>query len=83
MPEKCILCDGGGEIGEKARWLGERLKAEEKALRGLKFALPGNFGGSCRRTVESVEGRVGECRKRYTREMEALGEEMQGERGRW
>jgi hypothetical protein len=65
MPASCRRCRGDSEgnelVGDLRRK--ERLMLEESALEGLRMHLPGVFGGTCKKTVESVPERIEELRE--------------------
>ena len=93
MPERCRRCridDGyafaglGCGIGmEELRVLREMMAAQERALVGMRNCLrPGIFGGMCKGTVESVEGRIEEVRGLWEREIDAQFEALEEKEGR-
>jgi hypothetical protein len=76
MPEDCIVCrmveKGEEGLREKLRERNERRMLEENVLEGLR-GLGSVFGGSmCRRTMESVEGRIEEVRREWRGDVEDL-----------
>jgi hypothetical protein len=77
MPEKCLICRGGGVLEEQLRRMRERQLAGQRALEGMKLRLPVIFGGMCRSTVESVDARVERSKDLCRREMEDLCTELQ------
>jgi hypothetical protein len=81
MPEKCLICRGGGVLEEQLRRMQERQLVEQRALEGMKLRLPVIFGGMCRGTVDSVDARVERSKDLCRREMEDLCAELQ-EQGR-
>jgi len=84
MPEKCAKCrleDGGVGMNELRRSR-EMLAAQERALMGMKQHLPGIFGGLCRGSVESVDGRIEESRKEWGKEADAAFGEVEEKEGR-
>jgi len=84
MPEKCLLCRGGGVLAEQVRAIRERQVAIQKALEGMRAVLPGLFGvGMCRGTVESIDGRVEESRDEWGEEVAAIYAELERERKEW
>jgi hypothetical protein len=79
MPEKCVLCRQGGLWEKRLELMRERQEAEERVLEGLKSFLPAVFGGMCRSTVESVDGRVEESRERFRRDVDCIRAELEKE----
>jgi hypothetical protein len=79
MPERCGGCRvkdvGVGELRERM----EMMEAQKRALKGMTRCLPGVFGGMCRSTVESDEGRIEEVRREWGREVDAVFEELDKE----
>jgi hypothetical protein len=83
MPEKCIICRGGGELEEQVRVIRERQLAVRRALEGLKMHFPGIIGGMYRSTVESVDCRIEQSREEGSKEVAAIYAELVKDRDQW
>jgi len=84
MPERCARCRGLENDGLEGglREAREMMLAQERALEGMRRHLPGVFGGTCRSTVQSIDGRIEELRREWGREVNAAFEELEEKEGR-
>jgi len=55
------------------------MEAQKQALIGMKHGLKGVFGGICRSTVESVDGRIEEVGREWEWAVDAVCKEMENE----
>jgi hypothetical protein len=87
MPERCAKCRSGGdgeeggldnELSESRRM----MEVQKSALEGMRQHLPGVFGGMCRSTVQSVDGRIEELKQEWERETDAAFGEVEEKHGR-
>jgi len=87
MPNKCVVCRGSGKLEEELQVRNERRLAEERMLEALRTYLPSMhliFGGICRSTAESVDGRIEEVKKAWREDVDALcSAEEKGGRIQW
>ena len=71
-----------GTVEEESRESKRKMEAQERALEGMRRHLPGVFGGMCRNTVQSVDGRIEGLRRDWGREIDAAFRELEEKEGR-
>lgn len=83
MPEMCLVCRGDGVLEEQVRALRERQLAVQRALEGMRVALPGIMGGMCRSTVQNVDRRVADSKDEWRQGVETIYAELERARAEW
>jgi len=82
MPKKCFACRGGGLVEEVLVLMNEKRMAEEMILLGMRKCVSGFFGEVCGTTIESVDERVEEVRRRWKNAAHAFCSELEKKEGR-